>query len=130
MGEEYGETRPFLYFTSHSDPELARSVSEGRKGEFIAAGLGEVPDPQDPQTFLSSKLTHRRDGRHGALREHHRALLAVRRRHRAVIAETWPEVRRDGMAFGLLRPGLEVRANLGPSPAGGRGPWGWEVREG
>src|SRR5690606_2039168 len=30
MGEEYGETRPFLYFTSHDDPGLARAVSEGR----------------------------------------------------------------------------------------------------
>jgi maltooligosyltrehalose trehalohydrolase len=29
MGEEYGETSPFLYFTSHSDPDLARAVSEG-----------------------------------------------------------------------------------------------------
>jgi maltooligosyltrehalose trehalohydrolase len=129
MGEEYGETRPFLFFTSHSDPELARAVSEGRKGELIAAGVEPVPDPQDEETFLASKLAHRRDGRHGALREHHRALLALRRKHRAVIAERWPEVRRDGMAFTLLRPGLVVRANLAPAPAGGLGPWGWGVRE-
>jgi maltooligosyltrehalose trehalohydrolase len=129
MGEEYGETRPFLYFTSHSDPELARAVSEGRKGEFIAQGAGEVPDPQDPDTFRRSKLTHRRDGRHGALREHYRRLLGLRRKHRRTLAAGWPQVRRDGSAFALARPGLEVRANLGDEPAGGLGPWGWSLEE-
>lgn len=130
MGEEYGETRPFQYFTSHSDPALARAVSEGRKRELIARGAGETPDPQDPETFRRSKLSHRRDGRHGALRDHYRALLEVRRDHRAAFAARWPKVRRDGRCFTLLRPGLEVRANLGPDPAGGLGPWGWSVRMG
>lgn len=128
MGEEYGETRPFLYFTSHSDPKLARAVSEGRRKEFIARGAGEVPDPQDAGTFRRSKLSHRRDGRHGALREHHRRLLALRRKHRAALSG-WPEVRRDGTAFALVRPGLEVRANLGPAPAGGLGAWAFDVAE-
>jgi maltooligosyltrehalose trehalohydrolase len=129
MGEEYGETRPFLYFTSHSDPGLAAAVSEGRKKEFIAKGAGEVPDPQDPETFLRSKLTHRRDGRHGALREHYRRLLALRRRHREAIAARFPEVRREGTAFTVARPGLRVRANLGSAPADGLGPWGLELQE-
>ncbi len=57
MGEEYGETAPFCYFTSHSDPLLARAVTEGRKKEFAAfEWKGEVPDPQDEKTFLDSKL--------------------------------------------------------------------------
>ena len=34
MGEEYGETAPFLYFTSHTDPALAQAVREGRRREF------------------------------------------------------------------------------------------------
>jgi maltooligosyltrehalose trehalohydrolase len=129
MGEEYGETRPFLYFTSHGDPALAKAVSAGRKSEFIAQGAGDVPDPQAPQTFRRSKLSHRRDGRHGALRGHYRQLLALRKRHRAAIAAGWPEVRRDGTAFTLVRPGLVVRANLGPKPAGGLGPWGLAIEE-
>ncbi len=129
MGEEYGEVRPFLYFTSHGDPALAKAVSEGRRQEFIAQGAGEAPDPQAPQTFRRSKLSHRRDGRHGALRAHYRRLLALRRRHRAAIAAGWPEVRREGTAFTLVRPGLVVRANLGPRPAGGLGPWGLELEE-
>ena len=58
MGEEYGETNPFLYFTSHGDPDLIRAVREGREREFKGFGWdGEVPDPQDPETFLRSRLT-------------------------------------------------------------------------
>ncbi len=129
MGEEYGETAPFLYFTSHSDPALAKAVSEGRKKELIAAGAGETPDPQDAETFLRSKLTHRRDGRHGERRAHVRRLLALRKRHRGAIAAGWPEVRRDGNAFTLARPGIVVRANLGPRPAGGLGAWGVDIHE-
>jgi maltooligosyltrehalose trehalohydrolase len=130
MGEEYGEPHPFLYFTSHSDADLARAVSEGRKNEFIAAGAGEVPDPQSEETFRRSTLQHLRDGRHGRLRAHYRRLLALRRRHLAAISAGWPEVERDGTAFTLARPGLLVRANLGDTPAGGLGPWGLEIRDG
>jgi maltooligosyltrehalose trehalohydrolase len=129
MGEEYGAPTPFLYFTSHSDPALAAAVSEGRKKEFIAKGARDVPDPQDPQTFLRSRLSHRRNGRHGALREHYRRLLALRRKHREAIAAAWPEVRRDGTAFTLVRPGLVVRANLGAASAGGLRAWGLEIEE-
>jgi maltooligosyltrehalose trehalohydrolase len=130
MGEEYGETRPFLYFTSHTDPALARAVTEGRRSEHIAAPGGDPPDPQAPETFLRSKLTHRRDGRHGVVRERVRALLALRARHLESIAAGWPEVRADGTAISLRRRGLQVRANLSARPAGGLGPWGLDVREG
>jgi maltooligosyltrehalose trehalohydrolase len=130
MGEEYGEERPFLYFTSHSDPALARAVSEGRRAEHIARGAGESPDPQDEATLRASRLTHARDGWHGALRAHHRQLLAVRRRHRGAIAAAWPSVDVDGRVVTLRRPGLLVRANLSPAPAAGLPPWGWKVEEG
>jgi maltooligosyltrehalose trehalohydrolase len=128
MGEEYGETQPFQYFTSHGDPALARGVSEGRKGEFIASA-DEVPDPQDPSTFERSRLTHRRDGRHGHLREHYRRLLALRRRHLTAIAARFPDVEVADTAFTLRREELVVRANLGPAPAGGLGPWAVEISE-
>src|SRR6185437_12296539 len=58
MGQEYGETAPFLFFTDYGDPVLQTAVREGRRREFehfLAFG-GEVPDPQDPQTFERSKL--------------------------------------------------------------------------
>jgi maltooligosyltrehalose trehalohydrolase len=128
MGEEYGETRPFLYFTSHGDRDLGRAVSEGRRGEFIAAG-GEIPDPQDPATFERSRLSHRRDGRHGRLREHYQRLLALRRRHLGEIAARFPAVEVAGTAVALRRPRLVVRVNLGAAPAAGLGPWGLEIEE-
>ena len=130
MGEEYGEDRPFLYFTSHGDPELAGAVREGRKAEYIAEAGEGVPDPQAEETFLRSMLTHRRDGHHGQLRRHYRDLLRLRRRHAAHIAERWPEVAVDGKAITLRRPGLVVAVNLGPEPGGGLPGWGWAIREG
>jgi maltooligosyltrehalose trehalohydrolase len=123
MGEEHGETRPFLYFTSHTDPDLARAVSEGRRREFIAEAK-EIPDPQAEQTFVDSRPS--RSGDH-TLREHYRAMLAVRRRNQARIASSWPRVRREGRAYRLERPGLTVTVNLGPEPALGLAGWGWEV---
>lgn len=62
MGEEYGETRPFQYFSSHPEPELAEAVRHGRREEFaaFAAFAGEVPDPQDPATVERSSLDRSR----------------------------------------------------------------------
>ncbi|ELV2843083.1 malto-oligosyltrehalose trehalohydrolase [Enterobacter cloacae] len=57
MGEEYGETNPFLFFTDfHGD--LAKAVREGRAKEFTghSGHDGDVPDPNDEQTFARSKL--------------------------------------------------------------------------
>ncbi|MCF2447413.1 malto-oligosyltrehalose trehalohydrolase [Dyadobacter sp. CY345] len=57
MGEEYGETNPFQYFVSHTDPELAEAVRKGRKKEFEAFHIeGEAPDPMSEETFMNSKL--------------------------------------------------------------------------
>jgi maltooligosyltrehalose trehalohydrolase len=57
MGEEYSEPHPFLYFVSHTDPELAEAVRKGRKAEFAAFhAKGEAPDPVDEATFTQSKL--------------------------------------------------------------------------
>ncbi|MGZ6099281.1 MAG: malto-oligosyltrehalose trehalohydrolase, partial [Myxococcaceae bacterium] len=123
MGEENGETRPFLYFTSHTDPELARAVSEGRRNEFISRAA-EVPDPQDEATLRRSRPAQ--EGNTG-LRAHYRRMLEIRRQHRDRIGAEWPRVRRDGRAYTLERPGLTVRVNLGPEPALGMPGWGWEV---
>ena len=78
MGEEYGEPAPFQFFSDHIDPEIAQATREGRRREFAAfAAFGEeVPDPQDPETFVRSKLTRREEpGR----RELYGALLRARR---------------------------------------------------
>ena len=55
MGQEWGASTPFLYFTDH-DEELGRAVTEGRSEEFKDFPFEDVPDPQDPATFAHSKL--------------------------------------------------------------------------
>jgi maltooligosyltrehalose trehalohydrolase len=83
MGEEYGETAPFLYLVSHGDPDLVAAVRDGRAREFESFGWrGEPPtDPQAEETFERSRL--RRDLRahpsHAALLDFHRELLRLRR---------------------------------------------------
>jgi maltooligosyltrehalose trehalohydrolase len=58
MGEEYGEKRPFLYFTDHSEPALIASLREGRRKEFEHFHWeGEVPDPQSGEVFAQSMLS-------------------------------------------------------------------------
>ncbi|MFW5996363.1 MAG: malto-oligosyltrehalose trehalohydrolase [Halanaerobiaceae bacterium] len=57
MGEEYGETRPFLFFTDYQDPELQKKVTAGRKEEFDNFSGEDIPDPQKETTFYQSRLT-------------------------------------------------------------------------
>ncbi len=82
MGEEWGSSSPFQFFSSHPEPELARATAEGRKAEFAAHGWDatEIPDPQDPETFRRSKLNWDEidDGDHGRLRRVYHGLIALR----------------------------------------------------
>jgi maltooligosyltrehalose trehalohydrolase len=82
MGEEYGETAPFLYFVSHSDPELIRAVRQGRKEEFKAFHLEqEYDDPEAIETLEKSRLNWDlwQDGKHKVLRELYQHLIQLRR---------------------------------------------------
>jgi maltooligosyltrehalose trehalohydrolase len=57
MGEEFADTAPFLYFTSHLNPSLANLVTEGRRreyGEFAVSA--EFFDPQAADTFEKSRI--------------------------------------------------------------------------
>ncbi|MFV0287404.1 MAG: malto-oligosyltrehalose trehalohydrolase [Demequina sp.] len=128
MGEEYGETRPFMFFTDHDEP-LGSAVSEGRMSEFGGHGWEElygrevqVPDPQDRVTFLRSKLG---DGvgadsaGHHALRAWVSTLMALRERvepraawdaHPAGASESSPQVL-------TLHGPVTVHANLSDAEA-------------
>ncbi|MGC4174110.1 malto-oligosyltrehalose trehalohydrolase [Demequina sp.] len=58
QGEEYGETRPFLFFSHHDEP-LGTAVSEGRVAEFARHGWPPnvpIPDPQAEATFRASVI--------------------------------------------------------------------------
>jgi maltooligosyltrehalose trehalohydrolase len=88
MGQEWGATTPFLYFTDHAG-ELGRLVSEGRAKEFAEAFssvemLGKrPPDPQDPATFVASRLNwnERTAPHHTGIECLYRACLEIRRSH-------------------------------------------------
>lgn len=68
MGEEWGETRPFCFFTDFHG-ELAELVREGRRNEFrkFAAfrdpvAREEIPDPNAVTTFEACRLDWTRPG--------------------------------------------------------------------
>ncbi|MBA3318840.1 MAG: DUF3459 domain-containing protein, partial [Gemmatimonadales bacterium] len=87
MGEEHGETNPFLYFVSHGDPALVEAVRAGRRREFESFGwAGEVPDPQSEETFEASRPRWERpESEAGArLRALYRDLLRLRRSEAAL----------------------------------------------
>ncbi|GGV41782.1 malto-oligosyltrehalose trehalohydrolase [Actinomadura cremea] len=83
MGEEWGASSPWCYFTDHVDPDLGRAVSEGRRREFARHGWagGDVPDPQAPDTFRRSVLDWAEPDRapHRELLDWYRSLIALRR---------------------------------------------------
>ncbi|WP_316776484.1 malto-oligosyltrehalose trehalohydrolase [Pedobacter antarcticus] len=84
MGEEYGETNPFLYFVSHTDSELVENVRSGRKQEFAAMHLeGEAPDPQDPVTMQQSRLNWSllKEKHHQVMLLFYQAIIALHKRH-------------------------------------------------
>jgi len=87
MGDEWGATEPFLYFTSHADAELAAAVRDGRRREFERfaafadpARRAEIPDPDDAATFEASLPRERAgDPAQVAWRAFVARLLALRR---------------------------------------------------
>ena len=82
MGEEYGETAPFQYFTSHSDKDLIEAVRKGRREEFDDfEWKGEPPDPHSEDTFRGSRLNWDLIGRkgHADLHRLYQHLLRLRR---------------------------------------------------
>ncbi len=82
MGEEWGASTPWQFFTSHPEPELGRATAEGRITEFERMGWDAevVPDPQDPETFQRSKLDWQEteSGDHARLLALYRELAALR----------------------------------------------------
>jgi maltooligosyltrehalose trehalohydrolase len=82
MGEEYAEDAPFLYFVSHTDPDLVTVVKEGRQKDFAAfQGEGEFMDPFSPDTFNKCQLNweKRQEGKHKIMLELYQHLIQLRR---------------------------------------------------
>ncbi|MGY1750854.1 malto-oligosyltrehalose trehalohydrolase [Modestobacter sp. SYSU DS0511] len=120
MGEEWGASTPWQFFTSHPEPELGKATAEGRIGEFAAHGwdAAVVPDPQDPETFTRSKLdwSELAQEPHAALLATHKTLLALRKQHPELLdpdlsttGVTWDD---DERWVVVERGSLRVVANL------------------
>jgi maltooligosyltrehalose trehalohydrolase len=94
MGDEWGASEPFLFFTDFHD-ELADAVREGRRGEFAdfaafadPAQRQRIPDPNAVQTFEASRpavdallLETDKGQDHRSWLELYRTLLGIRREH-------------------------------------------------
>lgn len=120
MGEEWGASTPWQFFTSHPEPELGEATAVGRIAEFEKMGWDpdSVPDPQDPETFHRSKLdwTELDEPEHARLLDLYRSLIALRRRIPALtdprfssVGAEWDETARW---FRLDREGYSIVLNL------------------
>ena len=124
MGEEWGSSHPFQFFTSHTDPDVAEATAVGRKSEFAQHGWSadDVPDPQDPQTFLRSKLdwSECSEGEHARLLDFYRDLIRLRRTE-PDLADPWlPDLRidydEDRRWIVMHRGRIAIACNLGTQP--------------
>ena len=81
MGEEYGETAPFLFFTDFSNETLGKQVFLGRKKELKNNGWKNEPlDSTRSCCFRSSKIDwqKRTTGSGKIMLEYYEALLSLR----------------------------------------------------
>ncbi|MFD4293962.1 malto-oligosyltrehalose trehalohydrolase [Rhodococcus sp. NPDC058532] len=124
MGEEWGASTPFRYFTSHPEPGLAAATAAGRVAEFAAHGwpATDIPDPQDPRTFDRSKLdwTEPDAAPHDRLLRSYRDLLALRA-DRSDLTDPWldrvaVDYDEDAQWIVLHRNTIQLACNLGSEP--------------
>jgi maltooligosyltrehalose trehalohydrolase len=116
MGEEYGATTPWLFFSDH-EGKLGEAVRKGRRQEFARHGWSteDVPDPQAQSTFEASKLDWQIDP---DLLAFYRALIALRRSRldlsdgrRDQISVTWDD---DDRWVVMRRGDVAIACNLAP----------------
>ncbi|GAB3529695.1 malto-oligosyltrehalose trehalohydrolase [Pontibacter brevis] len=114
MGEEYGEENPFLYFVSHTDPDLVEAVRKGRKEEFAYfASKGEAPDPQSEETFIKSKLqrSYTSNEKQNQLREYYKQLIQLRKTAPALAKPDKPKMQvsmeEDKLVLHLIHKGQD-----------------------
>ncbi|MES1164960.1 MAG: malto-oligosyltrehalose trehalohydrolase, partial [Verrucomicrobiota bacterium] len=89
QGQEWGSTRPFVYFADHK-PELAKAVDEGRR-KFLSqfpscateAAQSQILTPHDEATFAACKLDWAERERNRGWLALHRDLLRLRREDQA-----------------------------------------------
>ncbi|GAA4206749.1 malto-oligosyltrehalose trehalohydrolase [Microbispora amethystogenes] len=123
MGEEWGATTPFYFFTDHFEPHLAEGEGERRRKEFEGFGYDwKAPEPGEQDTFLRSKLDWEELSKdeHASLLGWYRALIALRRSHPDLTDPRMDRVRVDvdeeRRVVVIERGSLRVAANLAFDP--------------
>ena len=123
MGEEWATSAPFLYFADHEDEEMRRSVAEGRAREFAnLSGGREVPNPEDQQTYQTSKLQWEEQGKgkHAEMLAWVKALIKLRRSqvclndgdmHRLIVAAD-----EEQRTLCMQRDQARIMINFGENP--------------
>ncbi|WP_256838131.1 malto-oligosyltrehalose trehalohydrolase [Ornithinimicrobium faecis] len=122
MGEEWGASTPWQFFTDHFEPELVEGIRTGRAREFAEHGwAAQVPDPQDEGTVAASRLNWSEVAQepHAELLEWHRTLLGLRRDLSDLVETplTDSSLKREGAVLVLTRGRVQVLANLSGDPA-------------
>jgi len=121
MGEEWGASTPWQYFTDHTDRKIAAAVRRGRRDEFAAHGWdrAQVPDPQSDATAEHSKLhwDERVEEPHARLLAWYRDLIALRKLRPDLRDPRLDRVRvehdEDARTVTMYRDAHVVVANLG-----------------
>ncbi|MDH6132520.1 maltooligosyltrehalose trehalohydrolase [Kitasatospora sp. MAA4] len=124
MGEEWGASTPWQYFTDHTDPDLAEAVRRGRRREFTEHGWSEqqIPDPQAPGTVLASTLdwSEPRQPGHTQLLSWYRELIRLRRAEPALTDPDLGAVRveydEEQRWLSVWRGTVRITVNLGDKP--------------
>jgi maltooligosyltrehalose trehalohydrolase len=134
MGEEFAADTPFLFFCDF-EKDLAQAVTEGRRQEFAKTAQfmdeklrNSIPDPNDEQTFLKSKLDWSSVSAptHAQWLEFYSSLLMLRQKEIVPLLResqgllqsqaTIFEDRGLAVCWQAQNKALELRANLGSSP--------------
>lgn len=117
QGQEFGSTRPFLYFADHQG-ELGASIARGR-GDFLAqfpsVSLVSLDDPRKQATFAKCVLDWSERERNERTLALHRDLIALRRND--PVLRRCDEVPLDGAVF---RSHVILVRTFGPPELGDR----------
>ncbi len=123
MGEEWGATTPFYFFTDHFEPHLAEGEGERRRKEFEGFGYDwKAPEPGEETTFLRSKLDWEETAKdeHASLLGWYRDLIALRRSHPDLtdprLDRVRVEVDEDRRVMVIERGALRIAANFAEGP--------------
>jgi 1,4-alpha-glucan branching enzyme/maltooligosyltrehalose trehalohydrolase len=119
MGEEFASKSPFQFFCDFGE-ELREAVTQGRRREFAgfarfsdASMEAAIPDPNAPQTFLTSKIDWNalEEEKHGGWLDYYRKLLKLRR---DVLIPRLPGMKGRSAQFEVFASdGLRVQWQLG-----------------